>query len=606
MKIVLSFLIILLLVSACERTFESADLDIELPEEPPVPTGLKISHLLSGIELEWQIPDTAAVDYFNVYYTDSDEGDYLLWDTTSAFTLTIATLNSGQEYFFRIAAVSTEGAESNFSLAVSTVVGVVSMVINSDDFFTNSEQISLRFTIPSEPLTVKLSEDPLLGDAYWRGFSQPSSFTLSSGDGAKFVYAVFQFADGSESSEAVSDSIILDTRAMIDSTWFTADSTHLLAGDTVTFFVDAGESNGEASVSFPTVSNLDMYDDGTNGDITDADGIYSRSYVIPVDLEVNEGVVTANFTDAAGNSADNVTAPNLINIVIPIEPTSLWAVAESSSSIRLDWTEVVSNDFVSYRIYRDVVSGVDEASELVATITSRATVDYTDNALDDNQAYYYKVYAYGSQGLLISSPEATATTPAIEAITLWATAETSSSIRLDWTEVDTGDFVSYRIYRDIITGVDESSDLATVILSQSTVTYSDIALDASQPYYYKIYAYGSRGLLTSSPEMTATTLANFAPDSVSLALSLGDVEGLAIVLTWGQSEADDFESYQIYRGDNTSVTNITGQRIAVIHDQSQTSFTDHRTSVTDIYYYKIYIYDQQGLISLPSNWVLTP
>jgi len=495
-----------ILLTGCDRTFDSKSVDFNPPEDIPAPIGLKIFHLNDGIKLSWQTRDTASVDYFRIYYTDSPDNEYVLWDTTSAFELTITGLSSGQNYLFRVATVTTDDAEGAMSAAVSTVIGVSSISINNDAKYASSRSVSIRFVVPTTPSLVLLSEDTLGVGASWRSYTQPTSYNVSAGDGVKKVFARFRFADGSESEASVSDSIILDTRAFIDSVWYTTNAASPTVGDTILFFLDSGEDGGEAYIDFPGLNGLDLFDDGTMGDATADDGIYSRRYVVPINIQVDNGIVTGHFSDEAGNDAVNTPGGERLTIIEALAPISLKAVAEASYKIRLDWSEVESGDFISYRIYRATSSGVDNSSELVTLVTSRTTLTYTDEDLDDDQAYYYRIYAYGSNGELTNSSEETATTPV-----------------------------------------------------------------------------------------------NTPPDSVTLAVAVGSENALQIVLSWTQNTDDDFASYQIYRGTAPNVTYINGQLLAVVNSRTQTNFTDYRADAGTDYYYVIYVYDRQGARSDASN-----
>jgi len=511
MKQIFLMLLLMILAGGCERSLDSGNVGFEAPDEIPVPTALKIYHLADGIELKWQISDSDIVAHFNIYYSDQEDSEFVYWDSAHGFTKTITTLNTGQTYYFRVAAVDTNDVEGAGSTTISSQIGVTSIVINNNDVFTNSTDVSVSYVYPVTPLLVKITENSDLSDAVWQNFRQPGIFELSDGDGVKYLYALLRFNDGSESSVSVSDSIILDTRASIDSTYFVADSSVLLAGDTVYFYIDAGEPKGEGYVFFTGLSQLTLYDDGNDGDAVADDGIYSRRYVVPINLEIDEGVVTGRFTDAAGNSADDTPSASRINIAIPPEPISLQTIAESSSQIRLSWSAVEpgSFDFSSYRIYRETSPGVTESSELIANITSRTTLGYTDSDLNDNQLYVYRVYAYSADGLI-----------------------------------------------------------------------------------------------TQSEESSATTIVNTPPSAVTLAVGL--IDELTISISWTENIDDDFESYQIYRGNTADVTDLTGQRLTAINDQQQTSFTDVRFDALDTYYYVIYVYDRQGLKSSKSNVESTP
>jgi len=510
MKSIIFLMIFVVLLAGCDRTLDTDGVGFEPPSDVPVPIALKIYHLSDGMELTWQISDTGVVSYFNVYYSTGADELFLLWDSTREFSLAITELNSGLYYNFRVAAVDTFNLEGAQSSTVSTQVGVTSVTINANHEFTNSRNASLQFAYPVTPILMRLSEDENMTDAVWVNFQQSGSFVLSDGDGVKWVYASLRFADGSESYEPVTDSIILDTRAYIDSVYFSGAET-MVPGDTALFYLDAGEAGGVASISFTGLNHLSLFDDGSDADLTAGDGIYSRRYIVPINLEVDNGLLTGGFTDVAGNSADSKVATKRINIKVPPDPLKLQTVAESSSAIRLNWTAIPSEitDFTDYRIYRATSAGVDESSDFVVNIAARSTLTFTDTDLDDNQQYYYRVFAYGTDGLIVESEEA-----------------------------------------------------------------------------------------------SATTHVNTPPSAVTLGVSLTD--SLVISISWTENEDDDFESYQIYRGNSADVTDLTGSRLAAISNQGQTSYTDTRLTSLETYYYVIYVYDKQGLKSAKSNVESTP
>ena len=132
MKQIFILLLLLILAGGCERTLDSGNVGFEAPDEIPVPTALKIFHLADGIELNWQISDSDIVAYFNIYYSDQEENEFVYWDSTSTFAKTITTLNTGQIYYFKVTTVDTNDVEGARSTTVSSQIGVTSIVINNN------------------------------------------------------------------------------------------------------------------------------------------------------------------------------------------------------------------------------------------------------------------------------------------------------------------------------------------------------------------------------------------------------------------------------------------------------------------------------------------
>ena len=504
MKKIFNLLLILALAAGCSRYIDSSDVTQELPLQPPIPIGLKLTHLAEGVSLSWQVSDTAAARSFKIYTADSLNGRYVVRDSSQTFSKTITGLSAGRNHFFKVSTLVSGGLEGPLSEAVSTRPGTLSITINNDDKYTRLRSVTLAFVVPVAAILVQASEDPNFVDAHWEDFAPTLSRTLSDGDGVKRIFARFQFADGSNSAGSVSDSIILDTRAFIDSVYFALPPVPS-PGSAMTFFLLAGETDGSAEVSFPGLTRLVLYDDGTNGDLLAGDRIYSRRYIIPVNLEVAGGIVTGKFRDAAGNNADDRTASALLNISRAPEPVTLTAVAESSSSIRLSWSQSAGSDFASYQIYRHINGSVSNNSYLVSIVTSRNTVAFTDDNLQANTPYFYRVYVYDNTGLFSPSNVAADTTPvnlAPLAVKLAVRAQDLSSI-LTWTANNDNDFASYQIYRDTVVGVTETTGrLLTIINSQTSTTFTDTRPDTLK-YYYKVYVYDGQGLMTGSNEVAA-------------------------------------------------------------------------------------------------------
>lgn len=478
MRSIVIFMILALMMAGCSRNFESEDLDIHLPDGPPIPVSLKIVHLQDALELSWQVTDTVEDISFVVYYSDSLEGDYILWDTTNSFSSVITSLSSGQTYYFKVSSILPNGLEGSRSKAISVQVGVLSMAINDGDKYTNSRTVTVSFVVPTEATLFQVSDNATFAGAHWENYTQSRVFTLSPGDGVKHVYARFRFSDGSESDSvsAVSDSIILDTEALISSVSFFPSTTVLAEDSTVAFFVVTDELEGEAEVSFPGVSSWKLIYDDTLSDTSVNRCVYSRSYTIPANLEVIDGVVTGNFTDAAGNAAPDVSATTLLNISNPPTAVTLAATAVSSASIRLNWAEAVDEDFAAYHIYRGLSSLVSNTSPPIEIITSKSTLMYIDSDLDDGTKYFYRIYVYDITGLFAASEVESATTLENQApnpVTLAARVEGSDLI-LSWSANEDEDFESYRIYRttDTTAPLDQAS-LLGIINDQSETSFTD-------------------------------------------------------------------------------------------------------------------------------------
>ena len=410
--IIILTMIMALMMAGCDRYIESEDLEFTLPEAPPVPVSVTVIHLAESVMVTWEITDTLANMSFNIYYTDSIDGEGLLWENTAEFTSTITGLVTGRIYYFKVASVLADGLEGYKSEPVATTPGLISAVINSGDEYTDSRNVSISFIVPAIASLMQISEDPLFTNAVWRSYAPVTSFELSAGDGSKSIYVRFRFADGSESdvTNAISDSIILDTETYIDSVYYSPSGVTFSAGDFIDFYVKTSENGEEGRISFSGQSALILtYNEALSNPAGNV-YIYSRSYEIPAGLELIDGQVAGGFIDAAGNFADAVYAPFLLNIANPPTPVSLVAVPVSSSTVRLNWSQSIDSDFAAYQIYRGPTAGISNNTDPITVIESKSELTFTDEGLTAGTEYYYVIYVYDKTGLTAASGVVSAVT----------------------------------------------------------------------------------------------------------------------------------------------------------------------------------------------------
>ena len=101
------------------------------------------------------------------------------------------------------------------------------------------------------------------------------------------------------------------------------------------------------------------------------------------------GMVTVSSNGGTGDVSVVMNVPaDLPPAAVQLyEPTNI-----TSSTMTVSWETSTETDFLSYKLYRGADATVDESSELVAMITNRYTVEYTDGSLQDGTTYYYRIY----------------------------------------------------------------------------------------------------------------------------------------------------------------------------------------------------------------------
>jgi fibronectin type 3 domain-containing protein len=474
---------------------------------PPTPKSISLEIGDRTIRLNWNVDSLNGIAYFKIYRSDSSGVDPELYDSTASATtsFTDSGLKNGSIYTYQVSSVSTSGLGGYKSVKVSAVPNLYALVINNDAKYTNNRTVSLSLTGAINTRHVIISEDSTFADASWQTFSGSKSFTLSFGDGTKYVYVRFKDQDGNETFDKFWDEIILDTQASINSVTENTLGQPKQAGNIIHLLIVAGEPEGTARIDFGSIQNLTLYDDGTHGDGFINDGNYELDYVVPSDVELQDAVVTGKFTDAAGNQAPTRTAFGKVTILKAPEPVNLlppFGVPGSFSSITLNWSQSSESDFAAYRVYRSTSSGVGLNSELVNSITSRTTTTYTDTVLNENTWYHYRIFVFDANNLSNGSNEDSTRTnvnlPPTAVVLATPSRVDSTSLSLNWTQNGDTDFSSYRVYRDTTATVTTADDLATIINQAGTTTYTDKNLNAGKRYYYSVLVYDKQGLFTPS------------------------------------------------------------------------------------------------------------
>lgn len=503
---ILLAVLLLMGLSGCDRYVDSRDPIRSLPSDLATPINVQATLNSESVTLAWELADSTGVARFRVYVSSDTLAGYRFADSSTTYEATIDGLALNRTYYFRVATVDVNGFEGRRSDPVSAHVSLLAISINDNNEYTNSASVRVQLLAAAQISHVYLSEDVTMAGAPPRPFSSTVNFTLSSGDGPKTVFARFVFFDGAESGTSIADSIILDTRAQIDSVRFAPTGTTFTSGDTILFRIATGEPGGEATATLTGTDAIRLADDGTGGDATAADGIYSARWIVPFDFTLNNEPVVGNFTDAAGNSVTQSSTATLSIFSTPLPVQLTLVEATESYEITLTWSQAASSDFASYRVYRATSINVDETSPLLTTITGRSNVTFVDTTVNPSTTYNYRVFVRNSLGQSAGSNTLYATTTANvapAAVVLAGVVTGTNSVVLTWTQSPDADFSSYQIYRGSTSAgsSNTSGERLAVISNKSTTTTTH---NTSSSTWYRIYVYDRQGSFTSSDPIQVT------------------------------------------------------------------------------------------------------
>lgn len=402
------FLCLLVIISLtyCSRKIENPVSDLGEVAVPPTPKNISLSIGDGKVNLAWETNDSSNISYFKIYRADTSTVNPSLIDSCTVFEYNDTGLKNNKQYFYQVSSVDAKGFEGYKSEKASARPNLFSITINGGQRLTNDVDVSLSLVVPSGSSYMMISNDSLFSSSSWERCSSTKNWQLEIGDGEKWVYAKFRDSEGNDCAGFYKSSIILDTRAYIYSLLENTDGQVKTTGDTIHFALESDETNGQAKIDLGSISNIILYDNGQFGDVLANDGKYELDYIIPLDVEMNEAVVKGHFTDEAGNIASVVTAPGRVTIQDNQPPHAVSLAITSinnDSAVVLSWSENTDSDFESYRVYKSEADPVTINSNVVKIINQKSTTTFTDEDVQPDSLYYYKVFVFDKAGLYTPS-----------------------------------------------------------------------------------------------------------------------------------------------------------------------------------------------------------
>jgi predicted CXXCH cytochrome family protein len=280
--------------------------------------------------------DNGAVSTVTVGITRNSDGFW--WDdTNSTWTASavwnIATITSGQGsrnanwqyswalpvddgggYIIKAKAYDSAGNTDTVPASVTVQVdntppSINSFLINNGEVHTTSTAVSLDSSVTGAAQMRFAESTSALASAAYQSYQSTYSFTLSSGDGTKTVYAQYKDSIGNETTPATAgsfDEIVLDTAAPVVNQVNPPNGSSN-AGEATTVTATFIEAN---QIDTATVNGNTFYlKDPGNNTVTATvvfDPTQKRATLTPTDLLTQGATYTAYLTsgikDAAGNS----------------------------------------------------------------------------------------------------------------------------------------------------------------------------------------------------------------------------------------------------------------------------------------------------------------
>ena len=314
----------------------------------------------------------------------------------------------------------------------------------------------------------------------------------------------------------------------------------------------------------------------------------------------------------------------------PAQPTGLNAAA-THDSVALSWDDPQDQSITGYQILRRSRDGSNYgdgkgAPEFVVIAESASTAaTYTDNTVEPETRYVYRVKAVNDRGVSERSSYANAETPAAPASTPEPTppapaqptglnaAATHDSVALSWDDPRDQSITGYRILRrepaehapgQFFTIEEDTGSNAT--------SYTDGTVEPETQYVYRVKAINEHGISERSswanaetpeaPQPTPTpepTPKASAPARPTLLFSAATHDQVA--LSWDDPKDESITGYRILRREPAE--HAPGQFFTIEEDtgSNATSYTDGTVEPETQYVYRVKAINEHG-ISERSSW----
>ena len=362
------------------------------------------------------------------------------------------------------------------------------------------------------------------------GGATSSTYTLQASDASKTIKVRVSFTDDAGNGESL-------TSAATDA-------------------VAAAPTSNNPATGTPTISGTAQVGDKLTADtsgIADADGLSNATFTyqwLVGDTEVagatgstytladtDEGKaikVEVSFTDDGGNdetltsvATDAVTAPEP-----PDRPTGLTAEV-SHDSVTLTWDDPQDDSITGYVILRRDKDIHEEGTfETVESDTGSAGTTYTDDTVEPEKQYVYRIKAINANGVSEISSWVRADTPAAPtpeppaAPTGLAAEVSHNTVTLTWDDPQDDTITGYVILRrNRETDAEGQFTELAPDTGTGTATYTDDTVAAETPYTYRIKASNEHGTSERSRWVHVETTAAPTPEGTpEQSVSEGDTD----------------------------------------------------------------------------------
>lgn len=182
--------------------------------------------------------------------------------------------------------------------------------------------------------------------------------------------------------------------------------------------------------------------------------------------------------------------------------------------------------------------------------------------------------------------------------------QTPESLTLAWSVNYDEDFAGYTLYRSHIPGINEDIGEEVVsFLERDDAAYTDTGLSPDTVYYYRLQLKNTGGYATYSNEVEARTLPLPEPEAPqpSTLFPPQDITGSSMVLAWSVSNQEEFDKYELLRGDGPIVDEESSEVIFTSTERLEVLYVDDGLQLETTYWYRVAVYLEGDRVALSNE-----
>jgi fibronectin type 3 domain-containing protein len=447
----------------------SADWTVRFTVTQKAPTAA--AQPAGSIALSWDAVPGASL--YKVCRAAASDGEYSEIGTTVNTSYSDTELASGTVYYYKIKAVhgGVEGALSDYATAL-TFPGVPGGLTAIEQ---SASSIALSWDAVTGATSYKVYRAVNADGEYSCMATTGNTSYVDTGisDGTTYYYKVS--AVNSVGEGILSTYVVCMTIDTPNGLTATAQNTNSI---TLSWNIVSGAASYKVYRSASADGEYSYVGTSESASYTDTGLSIGTTYYYKVSALNSEG------EESPSGYVSGTTYPGV--------PTGLTATAWSTSYIQLEWNAVTGATY--YKVYRS--ASYDGAYSLVTTVTGNS---YTNTGLSTGTTYYYKVSAVYAVGEGSLSGYVSGTTYPGVPTGLTATAQSTSSIQLEWNAVTGATY--YKVYQG-----SEYTLGYSLVTTVSGTSYTNTGLSSNTAYSYLVSAVNSGGEGSSSDGVSATTL----------------------------------------------------------------------------------------------------